>query len=349
MILRWGIVALLILSLTGIAYGQRSHRLNVGDSSPRLSIEKWMLGDEVAELEKGKVYIVEFWATWCVPCRRAIPFLSHLQDAYGDYGFEIIGISNEKEEDVRRFLQSNPGLISYKIALDRDDNTGRAWMHASGQQGIPSSFIVDREGKIQYIGHPQGDHIETILRLVLQGRYDKKLFDKVASAVTAYEDARKVRNWRLATTHLDQVIDQNSHVFAMFNIDKFEMLLVDMSDADGAYGFARGLLEKYSNDAHFLVTLAEHIATDPKIDNEKRDLDLAMKAAKAAQQAGQPNDPAIMATLALVHFHQGDVEEAIRLQRRAWMIASPVHKATYERALRNYQESRQRAARMQAN
>lgn len=348
---RWFFMAVMAVALTSAAYAQGGrNRLNVGDEAPKLDIERWVDGDEHAELEQGNVYIIEFWATWCAPCRKAIPFLSYLQKTYADDGLVIIGVSDEKPETVQQFVQQNPTLFSYTVAVDNKENTKRSWMQAAGREGFPTMFIVDRNGKIQYIGHPQGDDsIEWIVQLVLQDRYNPKLFRDVRSAVDAAENALIVKNWRLALRHMDQIIEHDSHVFAFFNVSKFRVMLVNMDNPELAYAFARETIEKYATDAPVLVELAKFIATDSRIDPSKRDLDVAMEAAQAAAQAGRANDPTILSVQALVHFHKGDVDQAISLQRRAWMIAPPQRKASYERALRDYQESRLRASRMEMN
>ena len=61
-------------------------RLQIGDAAPELKVEKWVKGDPVTTFEKGKVYVVEFWATWCPPCIKSIPHLTELQKQYKEKG-----------------------------------------------------------------------------------------------------------------------------------------------------------------------------------------------------------------------------------------------------------------------
>src|ERR1051325_1895884 len=69
-------------------------KLTAGDKAPPLTIEKWVKGEPITGFEKGRVYVVEFWATWCGPCVASMPHLSELQKEYGDR-VTIIGVTKE--------------------------------------------------------------------------------------------------------------------------------------------------------------------------------------------------------------------------------------------------------------
>ena len=84
---------LILLCISAIIYGQDipSTSLNIGDPAPPLRVKEWLKGMPLREYERGKVYVLEFWATWCVPCRAAMPHLSELARKYRDE-VTVIGI-----------------------------------------------------------------------------------------------------------------------------------------------------------------------------------------------------------------------------------------------------------------
>jgi len=102
-----------------------------------LSGKPWHLRDL-----KGKVILVNFWATWCPPCRKEMPDLQALYDKYKDQGFLVLSISDEEAAKVSPFIAERK--ISYPVLLD----PGRKVNDAFVVEGIPKSFVYDREGKL---------------------------------------------------------------------------------------------------------------------------------------------------------------------------------------------------------
>jgi thiol-disulfide isomerase/thioredoxin len=147
-----------------VAKDEKKSKLKVGDKAPEFKA-KIVKGDTVTSLEKGKVYVVEFWATWCPPCLKSIPHLSELQKQYKDQ-VTIIGVAckdysrksdEQTESRIKSFAEQQGEKMSYRVAFD--DGSGKMnekWMDAAGKDGIPTAFVVDGEGKIAYIGSPQG-------------------------------------------------------------------------------------------------------------------------------------------------------------------------------------------------
>ncbi len=94
---------------------------------------------------RGRVVLVDFWATWCAPCRKSMPELQALHDEYGERGFTVLGISIDEGDPkkVRKFIESN--RITYPIAIDSADRPAWARFHV---KSIPAAFLVDAEGRI---------------------------------------------------------------------------------------------------------------------------------------------------------------------------------------------------------
>jgi thiol-disulfide isomerase/thioredoxin len=96
---------------------------------------------------KGKPAIVEFWATWCPPCRASIPHLNEIHQKYKDKGLVVIGITDEARGTVENFKRKTP--MDYNVAVG-----GAAISKKLGINGIPHAFLVGKDGKIVWEGHP---------------------------------------------------------------------------------------------------------------------------------------------------------------------------------------------------
>jgi len=92
---------------------------------------------------RGQVVIVDFWASWCKPCRQSIPWLNTMRERYGASGLTIIGVNVDAERgDADRFLRDVP--IEFEIVFDPDGTLAKQFK----VQAMPTSFVVDRSGKI---------------------------------------------------------------------------------------------------------------------------------------------------------------------------------------------------------
>ncbi len=94
---------------------------------------------------RGKVVLVNFWATWCEPCITEMPSLQRLRDQLGPSGFEILAV-NYQEGPVRIGEFVNKAQLSLPVVRDTDGSVARQW----GARVFPASFLIDRDGRIRY-------------------------------------------------------------------------------------------------------------------------------------------------------------------------------------------------------
>lgn len=344
MLARTAMALVACLAIVASASAQRS-QLRVGDNAPGLDIQNWFNG-EATTIESGKVYVVEFWATWCGPCKKSIPHLNELHNEYGPQGLTIIGVSSDdKSPDiVQRFVAQQGPAMSYLVGVDRDGNTKSAWMEAAKQNGIPCAFVVDRNSKVVFIGHPLDEQFDRAVKMTLRGKYDPKKQAQAEPTLAAAERAARVKNYREAHRLFDEVIKTDPMFFSGVALRKFRMMLVEEKNPDAAWGYAMALVQMYSGDPETLREIAVDITTNP--DYENPNLDIALAAAQAAVQARGTTDADVLATLALVQYHRKEIEEAIESQMQAWMVAAPGRKEAFRRTLDNYRTAAERSARM---
>jgi cytochrome c biogenesis protein CcmG/thiol:disulfide interchange protein DsbE len=135
-----------ICVLAALVSGAPAWAVEAGDKAPALSLPT-AKGDTVAlEQLRGKVVYVDFWASWCGPCRRSFPFMNEMQAKYGPRGFTVVGVNvDKKRADADRFLAQVPA--TFTIVFDETGATPSAW----AVKGMPSSYLVDGAGKVVFV------------------------------------------------------------------------------------------------------------------------------------------------------------------------------------------------------
>jgi cytochrome c biogenesis protein CcmG/thiol:disulfide interchange protein DsbE len=141
-----GVVALVGLLVFGLV-SKGGSRVTVGDPAPSASLPRLEGGGEEALTEyRGRWVLVNFWASWCIPCKQEAPALEEFQRQHGGPKFTVLGIdtrdlTSDGRDFVRQYGLSYPQL--------RDGDGGAA--HDFGTTGVPENFLVDPQGKVQWL------------------------------------------------------------------------------------------------------------------------------------------------------------------------------------------------------
>jgi thiol-disulfide isomerase/thioredoxin len=310
--------------------------LKVGDPAPKIEVEKWVKGKPVEKFDPKQIYVVEFWATWCPPCKRSIPHLTELQEKYQDK-VKIIGVSIWEEshppadgkllENVQKFVEEWGDRMDYTVAFGgKEARMSKTWMTAAGQGGIPAAFIV-KENKIQWIGSPFG--MDKPLEGIVSGTYDasksaedQKAFEKKSRELgRKFATAQRNGDDKEALAALEELVAHDPSV----ELDLAPMKLTLLYKAEGpdqAYAFARKLGDgKARNNAEMLNALAWTIIDTKEL--ETKDWDLALSLATRADELSKHKNAAILDTLAHAQFGKGDTEAAIQTETKALAALTP--------------------------
>ena len=351
----WIAAALAIASLTshvcavGSAGPEFDKQLAPGDKAPQLAVEKWLKGSGVTTFEDGKVYVVDFWATWCVPCIASVPRLTELQTEYKDKGVTIIGVSSVDKrgnslEKTEKMVADKGEAMGYQIAWDKERMTSAAYMEASHQRGIPCSFVVDQKGRIAFIGHPMV--LPYVLHEVVGGTWDIQTGPQKAGEVMQKVDSlmQKARRDPAAAAKSLEELDRD-YPYLTKNLDaaRYEVA-VGTGEGAKAAACARKyvdwlIAEKNSQMLnHFAWSLVD---PNPEHRAPFKNVDLAVEAATKAVEFTKEKNAAVMDTLARCWYVKGDRSKAIEWQKKALAAedANAAMKLEFEKNLAEYQSN----------
>ncbi|MBX3351928.1 MAG: redoxin family protein [Phycisphaeraceae bacterium] len=320
-----------VLAAPALAQGQ----LVVGDKAPKLSNVTWLKGDSVSSWQPGEVYVLDFWAPWCGPCIAAMPHMNDLHKKYEDKGVTILGVSiwpRPGMTPTAEFIEShvvnadaNEKML-YGIAEDIEMATARAFMDATGSQGIPTVMIVDKQGRLAWVGHPMNKDFDESLDAIVNDTYDiearavesrrkAEIEATVRPILSSLREAAGARQWDVVVSKLDELIAMDYNA-AQYTLTKVNVLATHLKKYDQAWATGWAAIKGVAkDDAQGLNGLAWFIVDSKAI--ETRDLDLAMAAATRASELTGGTNASILDTLAHVHYRKGDRAKAIEVQKKA--------------------------------
>jgi thiol-disulfide isomerase/thioredoxin len=327
----WALGLAMCLAVTPLA---RADELKLGAPAPALEVSKFVKGEPVKSFEPGKTYVVEFWATWCGPCRATIPHLSELQKKNPEAVFIGVDVFENDISEVEPFLKEMGDKMSYRVALDAvpeggEPNEGKMaknWMEAAGENGIPTAFIVNKEGKVAWIGHPMA--MEKPLEKVLDGSYDlqaaadarekakageRKLMAVQEKLEEAGNDARK------ALAVIDEALADMPDAEQMFATMKLQLLAAGKETQAKAAEYGRKLKDGVMATEAQGLNFVAWTLVDPerKVEPSKDEVAVAVEAAKKAAELTENEEPAILDTLGRALFLSGDAKGALAAQEKA--------------------------------
>jgi len=296
----------LLLATVGLACSTLSAQ-QLGDPAPPLQVAEWVKGAPV-ELAAGKgktIYVLYFWITGSDFGRAILPRVLELQEKYKDKPVAFVALSVEDAATLRKFLEGPGAKVRFPVGADNQAATFRAYLEPFGIKTVPHAFIVDKEGRAVWHGHPAG-RLDEALDALLAGTFDLEQARRIAQAQRLLEQYIQLAKFPGKDKQARQIGEQ--------------------------------IMATVSFDPVMMNSLAWKIVDEPGLIT--RDLDLALRAAEAAYKASEGKRAEIVDTYARVLFERGRKKEALEYQRKAVELAQTAElRKQLERTLRRYEKA----------
>lgn len=294
--------AILLLLLTAGLAPIPSFAAKVGDPAAPLTVKQWIKGNPVDVRDGKNIYVLEFWAALSPASLASIPKLNELQKNYRDKGVVIVGISDEPADKLKAFVELPNTQIDYGVAADDERKTAKNYMVPFGQNGLPHVFVVGKDGKILWHGHPLYG-LDQVLDAIATGQYDLQLAVKADSLRAEMDDYRTLSR----------------------------------ANDPKAMELGKKLLAARTNNFPQLLNFAYRIITD--VHNTNRDFLLAGEALDKAEKIVPPKTAELVIARGMLLFESGKREEGLAMGKQAVDLAKDEkEKASIETYLRIMEE-----------
>lgn len=329
------------LSLWAVAswgHTQQAPTLTVGSTAPELRIHSWIKGKELTQSTK-EYTVVEFWATWCEPCKRAIPDLTRIAQKFKS-STDIVGVSVREVpggEDfgpvpgkVTDFVTKLGIRMDYPVALDGPDNfMSTKWLDAAGRKTIPTSFLLDKNRKILWIGYDTSE-LEYALTLLSQGIRSDDLIPKLDARRKKIADDKKQAEKLLASLSRNIPAEKRlSTLEEAFRLDPelaarevtFKIsLLLEAGKIKEAFALTKGdFYRDHKDDPNDLLTVAYTFIQRDKPTTEQ--VELAFEFAERSMSLRKEPDAFNFDCLARISYARKNVKKALEFQTKAVELA----------------------------
>ena len=342
------------LQLLGHVHAQELAAV-VGKAPPPITVAAWVKGAPLERFEPGIVYVVDFWATWCAPCKAAIPHLTRMQkDHQGKV--EVIGISiSERQADpedtayierVRTFVEGQGERMGYRVAADtKDKQMHAAWFKPAGTAGIPTAYVIDGKGTVAWVGIGSPKVVERIVGEVLAGTFDARAeaerarkeeaeakersaadiararasAQKTDDKYPGYREAMKRGDRAAALAALDAAFEADPASEATAAYQWKLMLLLQGGVPEQVNGYGRSLLERFPDNAD-VISFASAVLVHMDEGAPRYDAQLAHTLAEKAFAATKPDTRTQLYArfrLGWAQFHVGKKDEAMTTMTEA--------------------------------
>jgi tetratricopeptide (TPR) repeat protein len=324
-------------------------KLQVGDPAPGLALDSFVKGTPVAAMERGKTYLLQFWAPWKKDSLEQFAQLSALQKRLGDQGLVVIGIASADVggttiEKVRTTIDQQGDAVQFAIAWDKGTETKDAFLKAAGRTTLPCAALVDKDGKIALIENIQlgRQFVESVVKgthdLAALGAWQVKA-SRAPQTLRSLQSAYAAQKWA-------DVLDLAGELIEVDPISngghaQLRMLAqVKVGAPEKAIAWGAAWIDGPGKESSEGLNAVAWALVDPQNPFPNTDLDLALKAAQRSVELTKSENGAILDTLARVYFLKGDAAKAVEIERLALTKLTPElmrFKPQLEAALKEYE------------